>query len=323
MLMSEVLRDHGVGLGKYKKNSLIRNVNLSNPIWTLKKSWTSTSSANSRFFLTDSSDLYLYFTNDGSRNVLEKRFYSNGGSVWSSNVGEGIQDAALDSQGNIWIVTPSKVRKYTPSGSYTEFAANGGGYNIYVDSSDNVYVVGLTKAFSITNSGGNRWSYSYTNGQTSMTSVLGAEGLYIFLPHPQTIYKLSLAGSLIISRTANFSTGNNFKGVATKNDTLFLGSNSTSSKWDKNLNQLPTLAPNQGYSYSTNIVKDVNDNLYIGFDYGNYVLAALNDNLTLRTSVELTHSSSTQAIGIDNNGCLIVSDGNTIKSYDLSFTILG
>jgi hypothetical protein len=324
MLVNEVLRDHGVGLGRYKANSLIRNLNLSNPILTLKKNLETTySNIQPEFFLIDSNDSYIYFTSDSSQRVLEKRSYLDGSVIWSSNVGEFIYDGTLDSQGNIWIITTSKVRKYTPSGSYTDYTENGGGRQIHVDSSDNVYVVSVYKTFSITKSGSNRWTYSYANAGASTSSIMGTDGLYVFIPYERNIYKFGFSGYLSINKKNQSSIPDNVKGVATKNGTLFLSKGSYMGKWDKNLNSLTTIEPSGGYYSSTNIIKDKNDNLYIGFGNVNGYLAALNDDLSLRATVKLNHSIASNTINIDNNGYIIVSDGSSIKSYDIAFTILG
>ncbi|MDN9012936.1 hypothetical protein [Brevibacillus laterosporus] len=221
MIGTEVLRDHGIGLGKYKLNSLIRNVNLSNPIWTLKASWDTTYSRGSEFFVMDKWGGQVYFTNDSPRKVLEKRKLLTGGLSWSITMPSAINDVVVDSKDNVWVLTVSEVRKYDSSGSsYTDYSSNGGGYHIYVDSSDNVYVVTFGKVFSLTNAGVPRWMQSLPNTSGSIGSAIGTEGIYLFWSaSPNGARKLNFKGEVVLDATLSYSYGG--KGVVSSGEIIY------------------------------------------------------------------------------------------------------
>ncbi|AYB36818.1 hypothetical protein [Brevibacillus laterosporus] len=319
MIGTEILRDHGIGLGKYKINSLIRNVNLSNPIWTLKASWATTYSRGSEFFVMDKWGGQVYFTNDSPRRVLEKRRLLTGGLSWSITMPSTINDVVVDSQDNVWVLTVSEVRKYDSSGSsYTDYSSNGGGYHIYVDSSDNVYVASFGKVFSLTNAGAPRWMQSLPNTSGSIGSAIGAEGIYLFMEAPaRSARKLNFKGEVVLDATLSFSYDG--KGVVSSGEIIYF----PSAKISKNLEVLARVPQSLG-SYLSNIVIDANDNLYIASNLENrHVLMSLNNDLTKRASLPMTDTAVSGALGITKEGYLIVSDLDTVKVYDLGFSILG
>ncbi|MCR8981582.1 hypothetical protein [Brevibacillus laterosporus] len=319
MIGTEILRDHGIGLGKYKLNSLIRNVNLSNPIWTSKASWATTYSRGSNFFVMDKWGGQVYFTNDSPRKVLEKRRLLTGGLSWSITMSSAINDVVVDSQDNVWVLTVSEVRKYDSSGSnYTDYSSNGGGYHIYVDSSDNVYVASFGKVFSLTNAGAPRWMQSLPNTSGLIGSAIGAEGIYLFWSAPANgARKLNFKGEVVLDATLSFPYAG--KGVVSSGEIIYF----PSAKISKNLEVLARVPQSLG-SYLSNLVIDENDNLYIASNLENtHVLMSLNNDLTKRASLLLTNTSVSGALGITKEGYLIVSDRDTVKVYDLGFSILG
>ncbi|MBG9788505.1 hypothetical protein [Brevibacillus laterosporus] len=318
MIGTEILRDHGIGLGKYKLNSLIRNVNLSNPIWTLKASWATTYSRGSEFFVMDKWGGQVYFTNDSPRRVLEKRRLLTGGLSWSITMSSAINDVVVDSQDNVWVLTVSEVRKYDSSGSsYTDYSSNGGGYHIYVDSSDNVYVVSIGKVFSLTNAGAPRWMQSLPNTSGLVGSAIGTEGIYLFWSTQNGARKLNFKGEVVLDATLSFPYDG--KGVVSSGEIIYF----PSAKISKNLEILARVPQSLG-SYLSNLVIDANDNLYISSNLENtHVLMSLNNDLTKRASLLLTATSVSKSLGITKEGYLIVSDLDTVKVYDLGFSILG
>ncbi|MCG7317998.1 hypothetical protein [Brevibacillus laterosporus] len=319
MIGTEILRDHGIGLGKYKLNSLIRNVNLSNPIWTLKASWATTYSRGSEFFVMDKWGGQVYFTNDSPRRVLEKRRLLTGGLSWSITMPSAINDVVVDSQDNVWVLTVSEVRKYDSSGSsYTDYSSNGGGYHIYVDSSDNVYVASFGKVFSLTNAGAPRWMQSLPNTAGSIGSAIGTEGIYLFWSTPSnSARKLNFKGEVVLDATLSFTYAG--KGVVSSGEIIYF----PSAKISKNLEVLARVPQSLG-SYLSNLVIDANDNLYIASSLENkHVLMSLNNDLSKRASLPMTDTAVSGALGITIDGYLIVSDRDTVKVYDLGFSILG
>ncbi|MBG9772429.1 hypothetical protein [Brevibacillus laterosporus] len=318
MIGTEILRDHGIGLGKYKLNSLIRNVNLSNPIWTSKASWATGYSRGSEFFVMDKWGGQVYFTNDSPRRVLEKRRLLTGGLSWSITMPSAINDVVVDSQDNVWVLTVSEVRKYDSSGSnYTDYSSNGGGYHIYVDSSDNVYVVSFGKVFSLTNAGAPRWMQSLPNTSGLVGSAIGTEGIYLFWSTQNGARKLNFKGEVVLDATLSFPYDG--KGVVSSGEIIYF----PSAKISKNLEILARVPQSLG-GYLSNIVIDENDNLYIASNLENtHVLMALNNDLTKRASLLLTATSVSKSLGITKEGYLIVSDLDTVKVYDLGFSILG
>ncbi|MGG0757916.1 hypothetical protein, partial [Brevibacillus laterosporus] len=54
-----------------------------------------------------------------------------------------------------------------------------------------------------------------------------------------------------------------------------------------------------------------------------HVLMSLNNDLTKRASLPMTDTAVSGALGITKEGYLIVSDRDTVKVYDLGFSILG
>lgn len=258
MIGTEILRDHGIGLGKYKLNSLIRNVNLSNPIWTLKASWATTYSRGSNFFVMDKWGGHVYFTNDSPRKVLEKRTLLTGGLSWSITMPSAINDVVVDSQDNVWVLTVSEVRKYNSSGStYTDYSSNGGGYHIYVDSNDNVYVAISNKVFSLTNAGALRWTHSIASASSQLGSAIGAEGIYLFMESPKrSARKLNFQGEVVLDAVLPFFYDR--KGVVSSGEIIYF----PSGKISKNLEILAQVPQSLG-GYLSNIVIDANENLYI------------------------------------------------------------
>ncbi|MED1858404.1 hypothetical protein P4V75_16455, partial [Brevibacillus reuszeri] len=64
----------------------LRNVKVGNPIWTKTYSWTGPGNVESRIYIPDKFDAYIYMTSDSANKVLEKRAQSNGVIAWSSTL---------------------------------------------------------------------------------------------------------------------------------------------------------------------------------------------------------------------------------------------
>ncbi|MED1861598.1 hypothetical protein P4V75_32785, partial [Brevibacillus reuszeri] len=64
----------------------VRNVKLGDPIWTKAYSWTGPGNVESRIYIPDKFDAYIYMTSDTANKVLEKRAQSNGVLAWSSTL---------------------------------------------------------------------------------------------------------------------------------------------------------------------------------------------------------------------------------------------
>ncbi|GIO06204.1 hypothetical protein J31TS6_22320 [Brevibacillus reuszeri] len=297
----------------------VRNVKLGNPMWTRVYSWPGPGNVESRFYVPDKYDSYVYFTSDSARKVLEKRGQIAGTLMWSSTLPDGIEDAALDSQDNLWVVTYNGVRKYTSSGDYTSYNTSGGGQKIHIDGNDNIYVAySGGKAFSLTNSGVKRWEYSFASNTSEVSSALAPDAFYVGASSSSgiTVYKLNLNGGLITTSTTAKLSG---KGVVAKDGTIYSGGGGYFYKTDKNLISSTT---ETGFRYATSLVKDENDNLYTADDNNSGAVIALNGNLSRRETLSVpSASSSPRGFGITKNGRLIFNARSEIQFYDLEWPL--
>ncbi|MED1784227.1 hypothetical protein P4V43_20610 [Brevibacillus fortis] len=291
--------------------AVLRNMNLGNPIWTEKYFW-SVTSGYTKFFVPSKDNICLYMTKGD--NVLEKREMTRGVLQWSIDMSEGIQDAAVDSKDNLWVLTHNKVRKFYSSGSFTDYTAVGGGYQIHVDVNDNIYILGgRGTAVSMTSAGVKRWEYP-TGISSLYGSALGTDALYVVT---DKAYKIGLNGSLITSRASGDGRG---KGVVTKDGSIYFSTSGSIIKYDKDLIAFTQTYGMESFRYGSNLVKDANDNLYIADDdTKNLVLFALNNDMTKRAALKIPGVAHSGVIGIDLNGYPILYNNYVIRIFDLSW----
>ena len=195
MNVIEVLGAHGIGVGKYRKNKKIKNMNLSSPEFTAR--YISMNPILSPFLLSsDKNSLYAYFSNKEVR----KYNASDGSLLWSNIVdtNDYLYDIVLDPSDNLWVCTDSRVVKYSSTGSQlASITTHGGGHYIHVDS-NHVYLVKSENVKKFTHAGGLVWTTVINPApqNSNFGVVFGDDGIYLFF-YDRAAIKIGYDGAIL------------------------------------------------------------------------------------------------------------------------------